>query len=153
MSSERRPAYACERHIEDIFLRPLSPTSYSVRRAESVSWTVLKIARETRPTRDNIQIAIWGILLLANERRIEAEILMNGLSLRDPQVIGTLAAASPRARCVLADGCPVVRVQRSFGLARHIGQRTDNMWRWVSVPGSIPVLFNNANMKDGQSCS
>jgi len=53
----------------------------------------LKIARETRPTRDNIQIAIWGILLLANERRIEAEILMNGLSLRDPQVIGTLAAA------------------------------------------------------------
>ena len=88
MSSERTPAYARERQIEDIFLRPLSPTSYSLRRAESVSWTVLKIARETRPTRDNIQIAIWGILLLANERRIEAEILMNGLSLRDPQVIG-----------------------------------------------------------------
>ena len=64
-----------------------------------------------------------------------------------------MAAASPRARCVLADGCPVVRVQRSFGLARHIGQRTDNMWRWVSFPGSISVLFNNANMKDGQSCS
>jgi hypothetical protein len=94
MSSERTPAYARERQVEDIFLRPLSPTSYSLRRAESVSWTVLKIARETRPTRDNIQIAIWGILLLANERRIEAEILMNGLSLRDPQVIGTLAAAS-----------------------------------------------------------
>ena len=64
-----------------------------------------------------------------------------------------MAAARPRARCVLADGCPVLIVQRSFGLARHMGQRTDNMCRRVSFPGSIPVLFNNANMKDGQSCS
>ena len=39
----------------------------------------------------------------------------------------TLAAACSRARCVFAEGCPVVRVHCSFGLARHIGQRTDKM--------------------------
>jgi hypothetical protein len=42
------------------------------------------------------------------------------------------AAASFRARCVLTHGCPVVRVHRSFGLARHIGQRTDKMRRKLS---------------------
>jgi hypothetical protein len=35
----------------------------------------------------------YGILLIANERQIEAETPMNGLSLRDPQILGTLAAA------------------------------------------------------------
>jgi hypothetical protein len=65
---------------------------------------------------------------------------------------GTLAAASPRARCVLADGWPVLRVHCSFGLARHMGQRTDSMCRNVSS-GFTPVLFNIAILRDGQSCS
>lgn len=49
---------------------------------------------EKKRKRSGIECCRYGILLLANERRIEAETPMNGLSLRDPQVIGTLAAAS-----------------------------------------------------------
>jgi hypothetical protein len=64
-----------------------------------------------------------------------------------------LAAASARARCVLAEGCPVIWVHCSFGLARHMGQRTDNMCRRLSFAGSTLVLFNIADLRDGQSCS
>ena len=46
--------------------------------------------------------------------------------------LGTLAAASVLARCVLTHGCPVVSVHGSFGFARHIGQRTDRICRSVS---------------------
>src|ERR1022692_370638 len=67
---------------------------------------------------------------------------------------GTLAAASPRERCVLADGWPVLSVHRSLGLARHMGQRTDSMCRNVSSGfTSILLLFNIAALRDGQSCS
>src|ERR1700733_11749218 len=45
----------------------------------------------------------------------------------------TLAAAKVRARCVLTDGCPVVSVHFSPGIARHIGHRTDNICRRVSL--------------------
>ena len=64
-----------------------------------------------------------------------------------------MAAARPRARCVLADGCPVLRVHRSLGCARHIGQRTDKMCRSVRVSGFTLTLFNIAHLRDGQSCS
>jgi hypothetical protein len=64
-----------------------------------------------------------------------------------------LAAARLRARCVLAEGCPVLRVHRSFGFARHMGQRTDNMCRNVSFSGSTLILFNTAKAEDGQFCS
>lgn len=63
----------------------------------------------------------------------------------------TLAAASVRARCVLAEGCPVVSVHFSFGFARHMGQRTDNICCKVSS-ASILLLFAIANHKCGQSC-
>jgi hypothetical protein len=64
MSSERTPAYAGEHQKEDIFLRPwlLHTRPDSSWAVESVSWTVSEIVRETRPARDNIQLAIWGIL-------------------------------------------------------------------------------------------
>jgi hypothetical protein len=64
----------------------------------------------------------------------------------------TLAAAR-RARCVLADGCPVLRVHFSFGFARHIGQRTDNICRNVRSSGFIRTLFSIARVRNGQSCS
>lgn len=64
----------------------------------------------------------------------------------------TLAAAEPRARCVLMDGCPVVSVHCSFGLARHVGQRTDNTCLNVSSRFTA-ILFTAANLGDGQSCS
>src|ERR1700683_976828 len=66
---------------------------------------------------------------------------------------GALAAATPRARCVLAEGCPVLRVHLSLGFARHIGQRTANICRNVSFSGCTLTLFNSAHLKDGQSCS
>jgi hypothetical protein len=44
-------------------------------------------------------------------------------------------------------------VQGSFGLARHMGQRTDNMCRGVSFATSTLVLFNIADVRDGQYCS
>jgi len=64
----------------------------------------------------------------------------------------TLAAAR-RARWVLADGCPVLRVHFSFGFARHVGQRTDNICRNVRSSGFTRTLFNIAHLRDGQSCS
>jgi hypothetical protein len=64
----------------------------------------------------------------------------------------TLAAASSRLRCVLADGCPVLKVHFSFGLAPHMGQRTDNIWSSVSFSGFTAILFNIANRRDVRSC-
>jgi hypothetical protein len=64
----------------------------------------------------------------------------------------TLAAAR-RARCVLADGCPVLSVHFSFGFARHIGQRTDNICRNVRSSGFTRTLFSIAHVRNGQSCS
>jgi hypothetical protein len=66
---------------------------------------------------------------------------------------GALAAANSRARCVLTHGCPVLRVHRSFGLALHIGHRTDNIRRKVSFSASTLLLFGSAGLKDVQSCS
>lgn len=40
------------------------------------------------------------------------------------------------------DGCPVLSVHFSLGLAPHIGQRTDKMCPNVSLPGSRPMLFS-----------
>ncbi len=65
----------------------------------------------------------------------------------------TLAAARSRSRWVLVEGCPVLSVHFAFGLAPHIGQRTDNMCRNVRFSGFTPILFNIANLTDGQSCS
>jgi hypothetical protein len=72
-----------------------------------------------------------------------------------PEVSGreTLAAAISRSRCVLVDGCPVLSVHFCFGLAPHMGQRTDNICPNVSLPGFTPTLFNIANWRDGQSSS
>jgi hypothetical protein len=47
----------------------------------------------------------------------------------------------------------VLKVQGSLGFARHIGQRTDNMCRGVSFEGSTLVLFDIADLRNGQSCS
>ena len=47
---------------------------------------------------------------------------------------GALAAARARSRCVLFEGCPVVRVHFSFGLALHAGHGTDNIRLCVSCP-------------------
>ncbi len=68
-----------------------------------------------------------------------------------PELSGreTLAAANSRLRCVLFDGCPVLSVHFSFGLAPHIGQRTDNMCFNVSVSGFTAILFNIAGLKNG----
>ena len=41
----------------------------------------------------------------------------------------------------------MLRVQGSFGLARHMGQRTDSMCRGVSFATSTPVLFNIADLR------
>ncbi len=65
---------------------------------------------------------------------------------------GALAAANSRARCVLVEGCPVLSVHGSFGLALHMGQRTDNIRRNVSFSVFIPPLFRIAGSKDVQSC-
>src|SRR6266852_4783789 len=65
----------------------------------------------------------------------------------------TLAAERSRSRWVLVEGCPVLSVHFAFGLAPHIGQRTDNMCRNVRFSGFTPILFNIANLTDGQSCS
>jgi hypothetical protein len=46
----------------------------------------------------------------------------------------TFAAACCRARCVLAEGCPVVKVHCSLAFALHIGQRTDKICRNVNIP-------------------
>ena len=53
----------------------------------------------------------------------------------------------------MADGCPVLRVHLSFGKARHMGQRTDKICLWVRVSGATPILFNIAELRDGQSCA
>ena len=45
----------------------------------------------------------------------------------EPSGRETLAAAKSRSRCVFCDGCPVLSLHLSFGLAAHIGQRTDNI--------------------------
>src|SRR5271167_2429826 len=55
---------------------------------------------------------------------------------------GTLAAASCRARCVLAEGCPVVSVHCSFAFALHIEQGTERMCRNVRVSGFTPRVFD-----------
>jgi hypothetical protein len=65
----------------------------------------------------------------------------------------TLAAARSLSRWVLREGCPVLSLHFSFGLAPHIEQRTDNICRNVSFPGFTSTLFNIANLPDGQSCS
>jgi hypothetical protein len=41
----------------------------------------------------------------------------------------TLAAAKSLLRWVLVDRCPVLNVHFSFGLAPHMGQRTDKICR------------------------
>ena len=64
-----------------------------------------------------------------------------------------LAAARSRSRWVLVEGCPVLSVHLAFGLAPHMGQRTDKICRSVSFPGFIPVLFDIANLTRDQSCS
>ncbi len=66
---------------------------------------------------------------------------------------GTLAAARVLARCVLTLGCPVLRVHCSFGLARHIGQRTDRMCRSVRCSMATFPLFDAARRINGQLCS
>src|ERR1700722_4450436 len=65
----------------------------------------------------------------------------------------TLAAASPRVRRGLSGGCPVVSVHFSFGLALHIGQRTDNICFNVSFSGFTSLVFSIANLRNGQFCS
>jgi len=52
---------------------------------------------------------------------------------------GALAAARPRSRCVLSDGCPVVSVHFSFGLALQTGHRTDSIRLCVSGPVPTPI--------------
>lgn len=47
----------------------------------------------------------------------------------------------------------MLSVHFCFGLAPHMGQRTDNICPNVSFPGCTAILFNIANLKDGQSCS
>jgi len=61
-----------------------------------------------------------------------------------------LKADNSRSRCVLVDGCPVLSVHFFFGLAPHMGQRTDNICPNVSFAGFRPILFNIAH---GQSWS
>lgn len=63
---------------------------------------------------------------------------------------GAVAAARPRSRCVLFDGCPVVSVHFSFALARHTGHGTDNIRFWVSCPVSMVIVFIAATFGDGQ---
>ncbi len=58
---------------------------------------------------------------------------------------GALAAARPRSRCVLSDGCPVVRVHLSFGLALHTGHRTDIIRFCESCPVST---FHSVHHRD-----
>ena len=65
----------------------------------------------------------------------------------------TLAAASSRFRCVLMDGCPVLSVHFWFGLAPHMGQRTDNICLNVSFSGFTAILFSIASVRNGQSLS
>jgi len=65
----------------------------------------------------------------------------------------TWAAASSRSACVLMDGCPVLSVHFSFGLAPHLGQRTDNIRPNVSFSLFTPTLFSINNWIDGQFCS
>ena len=64
-----------------------------------------------------------------------------------------LAASSSRSRCVLVDGCPVLSVHFSFGMAAQMGQRTDNICPRVGFPDFTPLLFNIVSRRDGQSCS
>ena len=42
------------------------------------------------------------------------------------------------------DGCPVLSVHLCFGLAPHMGQRTDKICPSVSFPGFTAPLFNIA---------
>jgi hypothetical protein len=65
----------------------------------------------------------------------------------------TLPAATVRARWVLMHGCPVVSVHFSPGLARHIGQRTDNICRSESVAVFTLRLFDLDRPIDGELCS
>jgi hypothetical protein len=51
---------------------------------------------------------------------------------------GILAAANPLSRWVLFDGCPVVIVHFSRGLALHTGHGTDNIRFCVSGAVSTP---------------
>lgn len=64
-----------------------------------------------------------------------------------------MAAARSRSRWVLAEGCPVLAVHFSFGLAPHIGQRTDNIRFSVIFPGFAAMVFSMVGLRDGQSCS
>src|SRR4051812_7769370 len=53
----------------------------------------------------------------------------------EPSGRETLAAANSRSVCVFWEGCPVLSLHLSFGLAPHIGQRTDNICPKVRFPG------------------
>ena len=44
----------------------------------------------------------------------------------------------------------MLRVHLAFGLAPHMGQRTDNFCRSVSVPAFTPTLFDIGSLVDGQ---
>ena len=63
-----------------------------------------------------------------------------------------LAAATLRSLCVFAQGCPVLSVHFSFGLARHTGQRTDNICRNASFLELVLVLFNIITFENRQLC-
>ena len=62
---------------------------------------------------------------------------------------GNLGGSQFPLRCVLLDGCPVLSVHFSFGLAPHMGQRTDNICPNVSFSGFTPILFNIGKGRDG----
>lgn len=47
----------------------------------------------------------------------------------------------------------MLRVHLAFGLAPHMGQRTDNFCRSVSFPAFTPALFDIGTLVDGQICS
>src|ERR1700690_3904943 len=90
----------------------------------------------------------WSELLISvsrwkNRRRPRLVIAFRIRRVDWPELSGreTLAAASSRLRCVLLDGCPVLSVHFSFGLAPHMGQRTDNICPNVSFSGFTPILF------------
>jgi hypothetical protein len=58
-----------------------------------------------------------------------------------------LAAARSRSRWVLAEGCPVLAVHWAFGLAPHIGQRTDKICFKVSFPGFTTTVFRMVGLR------
>ena len=58
----------------------------------------------------------------------------------------TLAAANSRSKWVFCDGCPVLSLHLSFGLAPHIGQRTDSICPKLRLSGFTSLIIRHRGL-------